>query len=152
MKQCDSSQLLWVGCLDRQQKITSWVESITFPRILLSLPIFMLARQTLSTGQNLLPSNPSVGLKVLSSPRTKMPFSHFHLGELHNITITQAPVAGTDFWYFPIMIYRSRNCIGRNFALMEMRLILSAFVYHFNFQPVPESVEDAKDLRQFITY
>ncbi|GAB5585105.1 hypothetical protein Unana1_00005 [Umbelopsis nana] len=46
----------------------------------------------------------------------------------------------------------SRNCIGRNFALMEMRLILSAFVYHFNFEPVPESVEDAKDLRQFITY
>ncbi|CAO3674069.1 unnamed protein product [Umbelopsis vinacea] len=46
----------------------------------------------------------------------------------------------------------SRNCIGRNFALMEMRLILSSFVYHFNFEPVQESVEDAKDLRQFITY
>lgn len=51
-----------------------------------------------------------------------------------------------------IFFNRSRNCIGRNFALMEMRLILSSFVYHFNFEPVQESVEDAKDLRQFITY
>ncbi|KAI9279202.1 cytochrome P450 [Umbelopsis sp. AD052] len=46
----------------------------------------------------------------------------------------------------------SRNCIGKNFAWMEMRLLLSSFVYNFNFDPVPESVEDAKDLRQFITY
>ncbi|KAI8584443.1 hypothetical protein K450DRAFT_216439 [Umbelopsis ramanniana AG] len=46
----------------------------------------------------------------------------------------------------------SRNCIGKNFAWMEMRLLLASFVYNFNFDPVPESVEDAKHLRQFITY
>lgn len=33
-----------------------------------------------------------------------------------------------------------------------MRLLLASFVYNFNFEAVPQSVEDAKDLRQFITY
>jgi benzoate 4-monooxygenase len=49
-------------------------------------------------------------------------------------------------------ICSSRNCIGKNFAWMEMRLLLASFVYNFNFESVPQSVEDAKDLRQFITY
>ncbi|KAG2173125.1 hypothetical protein INT43_004498 [Umbelopsis isabellina] len=46
----------------------------------------------------------------------------------------------------------SRNCIGQNFAMMEMRLILASFVYNFNIEPVTESVEALKDLRQYITY
>lgn len=46
----------------------------------------------------------------------------------------------------------SRNCIGQNFAMMEMRLILASFVYNFNIEPVTESIEALKDLRQYVTY
>lgn len=46
----------------------------------------------------------------------------------------------------------SRNCIGKNFAWMEMRLILASFVYNFDIAPVPESIEGLKDLRQYVTY
>jgi cytochrome P450 len=46
----------------------------------------------------------------------------------------------------------SRNCIGQNFAWMEMRLILASFVYNFNIEPVPESIKALKDLRQYVTY
>ncbi|CAM0140406.1 unnamed protein product [Umbelopsis sp. WA50703] len=46
----------------------------------------------------------------------------------------------------------SRNCIGKNFAWMEMRLILASFVYNFDMKPVQESLDDLKDLRQYVTY
>ncbi|KAI7890607.1 cytochrome P450 [Mucor mucedo] len=45
----------------------------------------------------------------------------------------------------------SRNCIGKNFALMEMRLCLAALLKHFEFVAIPSEMEDALELRTFIT-
>ncbi|KAH8555621.1 cytochrome P450 [Umbelopsis sp. PMI_123] len=45
----------------------------------------------------------------------------------------------------------SRNCIGKNFALQEMRLVLSTLIKKFDFETIPESVKDAEDIRHFIT-
>ncbi|KAI8340558.1 cytochrome P450 [Chlamydoabsidia padenii] len=45
----------------------------------------------------------------------------------------------------------SRNCIGKQFALQEMRLTLSTLMKRYDFKPIPEELEAAKDLRQFIT-
>ncbi|CAM0136093.1 hypothetical protein VKS41_005519 [Umbelopsis sp. WA50703] len=45
----------------------------------------------------------------------------------------------------------SRNCIGKNFALQEIRLELATLVKKFDFEAIPESMKDAEDIRHFIT-
>lgn len=46
---------------------------------------------------------------------------------------------------------RSRNCIGKNFALQEMRLALANFFKYYEIKPIPEEMEEAKNLRQYLT-
>ncbi|KAI8079930.1 cytochrome P450 [Halteromyces radiatus] len=45
----------------------------------------------------------------------------------------------------------SRNCIGKNFALMEMRLALSALIKLFDITAIPDEMEQANDIRHFVT-
>ncbi|KAH8555620.1 cytochrome P450 [Umbelopsis sp. PMI_123] len=45
----------------------------------------------------------------------------------------------------------SRNCIGKVFALQEMRVCIATLVRNFEFLPIESSMEDAKDRRQFVT-
>ena len=45
----------------------------------------------------------------------------------------------------------SRNCIGRNFALQEMRITLATFLRLYDIAPIEQEMEESKDLRQFIT-
>ncbi|CAO3615847.1 unnamed protein product [Cunninghamella blakesleeana] len=52
--------------------------------------------------------------------------------------------------YYPFSA-GSRNCIGKQFALMEMRLSIATLVKHYDFKAIPAELEAAKDLRQFIT-
>jgi benzoate 4-monooxygenase len=49
------------------------------------------------------------------------------------------------------MWYRSRNCIGSKFALQEMRITLATLVKRYELKAIPEELENAKDIRQFIT-
>jgi hypothetical protein len=46
---------------------------------------------------------------------------------------------------------RSRNCIGKNFALQEMRISLASLLKHFDIAPIPQEMEDSKNRRHFIT-
>ncbi|CAG8470876.1 6455_t:CDS:10 [Paraglomus occultum] len=43
----------------------------------------------------------------------------------------------------------SRNCIGQNFALLEMRLIISSLLRRFRFEDIPG--QDYSDIVQFVT-
>ncbi|CAO3619566.1 unnamed protein product [Cunninghamella echinulata] len=52
--------------------------------------------------------------------------------------------------YYPFSA-GSRGCIGKKFALMEMRLSIATLVKHYEFKAIPEELDNAKDLRQFIT-
>ncbi|ORY97299.1 cytochrome P450 [Syncephalastrum racemosum] len=45
----------------------------------------------------------------------------------------------------------SRNCIGRNFAMQEMRLAIATLIKHYDFQSMPEELLNAEDRRAFIT-
>ncbi|KAI9328648.1 cytochrome P450 [Pilaira anomala] len=45
----------------------------------------------------------------------------------------------------------SRNCIGKNFALQEMRLCLASLLKNFEISAIPQEMEDAKNIRTFIT-
>ncbi|RUP51560.1 cytochrome P450 [Jimgerdemannia flammicorona] len=45
----------------------------------------------------------------------------------------------------------SRNCIGKNFAWMEMRLILATLFKYFEFDLIPSEMPKADDLAQFVT-
>ncbi|ORZ00125.1 cytochrome P450 [Syncephalastrum racemosum] len=45
----------------------------------------------------------------------------------------------------------SRNCIGKNFALQEMRISLATLVKYYDLKPIPQELEDAKDIRQYLT-
>ncbi|CAO3635624.1 unnamed protein product [Cunninghamella blakesleeana] len=45
----------------------------------------------------------------------------------------------------------SRNCIGKQFALMEMRLVLATMMKLFDFTPIPEEMIASEDVRHFIT-
>jgi cytochrome P450 len=48
-------------------------------------------------------------------------------------------------------MHSSRNCIGKMFSMQEMRLCITSLVKQFTIKPIAESMEDAKDRRQFIT-
>jgi cytochrome P450 len=45
----------------------------------------------------------------------------------------------------------TRNCIGKNFALQEMRICLSTFLKHFEIAPIEQEMKDAEEIRTFIT-
>jgi cytochrome P450 len=45
----------------------------------------------------------------------------------------------------------SRNCIGQNFALQEMRIALATFLKHFDIAPIDEEMKETTKLRQRIT-
>ncbi|KAI8641354.1 cytochrome P450 [Parasitella parasitica] len=45
----------------------------------------------------------------------------------------------------------SRNCIGKNFALQEMRIAIATLLKTFEIKAIDQEMEDAKDRRQFIT-
>lgn len=53
------------------------------------------------------------------------------------------------------LIYRyinsSRNCIGKTFALQEMRLSIAHLVKMFDFYATTQELEDAQDRSSFIT-
>ncbi|KAI8346368.1 cytochrome P450 [Choanephora cucurbitarum] len=45
----------------------------------------------------------------------------------------------------------SRNCIGKNFALQEMRITVATFLKHFSIAAIPEEMKQAEERRHFIT-
>ncbi|KAI8879798.1 cytochrome P450 [Backusella circina FSU 941] len=45
----------------------------------------------------------------------------------------------------------SRNCIGKNFALQEMRLSLSALLKYYEILPIEQEMKDAEERRAYIT-
>jgi hypothetical protein len=42
----------------------------------------------------------------------------------------------------------SRNCIGKNFALQEMRIVLATLLKHFDIASIEEEMKEATKLRQ----
>lgn len=46
---------------------------------------------------------------------------------------------------------RSRNCIGKNFAIQEMRLSLAMLVRLYDLKAIPEEMEQAEHVRQYQT-
>jgi cytochrome P450 len=52
--------------------------------------------------------------------------------------------------FFPFGI-GSRNCIGENFAWMQMRLVLATLIGRFDLTPLAMEMEQAKEVRHFIT-
>ncbi|KAI8071386.1 cytochrome P450 [Gongronella butleri] len=64
--------------------------------------------------------------------------------------LPDAPVPAATDVFFPFSI-GSRNCVGMNFAKIEMRLGLASFLRHFDIAPIPAEMEQAKDVRHFIT-
>lgn len=45
----------------------------------------------------------------------------------------------------------TRNCIGKNFALQEMRLVIATLLKTYEIQPIEEEMKEAKERRHFIT-
>ncbi|KAI8882446.1 cytochrome P450 [Backusella circina FSU 941] len=45
----------------------------------------------------------------------------------------------------------SRNCIGKNFALQEMRVALACLLKYYDIQPIEAEMKDSIDVRHFIT-
>lgn len=50
-----------------------------------------------------------------------------------------------------MVLYSSRNCIGKNFAMQEMRISLATLVKHYDFKTIPQEMEDSKEVRQYLT-
>lgn len=47
--------------------------------------------------------------------------------------------------------FRSRNCIGKLYAMVEMRLCISMLVKLYDLEAIPEELEQAEDKRAFMT-
>ncbi|KAI9473437.1 MAG: cytochrome P450 [Benjaminiella poitrasii] len=45
----------------------------------------------------------------------------------------------------------TRNCIGKNFALQEMRIAISTLLKNFEIVPIEQEMKDAQDRRAFVT-
>ncbi|KAL0075764.1 cytochrome P450 CYP5313 [Phycomyces blakesleeanus] len=45
----------------------------------------------------------------------------------------------------------SRNCVGKEFAMNEMRLAISTIIKHYDIEPISEEMEVARETRYFIT-
>ncbi|KAI9009964.1 cytochrome P450 [Phycomyces nitens] len=52
--------------------------------------------------------------------------------------------------FFPFSM-GSRNCIGKDFAMNEMRLVLATIIKHFEIKPIPDQLIAAEDKRHFLT-
>ncbi|KAL0087814.1 cytochrome P450 CYP5313 [Phycomyces blakesleeanus] len=52
--------------------------------------------------------------------------------------------------YFPFSA-GSRNCIGKDFALNEMRLVLATLIKHYYIEPIPEQMVAAMEKRHYLT-
>ncbi|ORZ05408.1 cytochrome P450 [Absidia repens] len=52
--------------------------------------------------------------------------------------------------FYPFSV-GSRNCVGKNFAIMEMRLVLATLIKRFDLSPIPDEMEQAKEVRHFVT-
>lgn len=50
-----------------------------------------------------------------------------------------------------LTLLRSRNCIGKNFALQELRLALANFFKYYEIKPIPKEMKEAENLRQYLT-
>ncbi|KAI8379333.1 cytochrome P450 [Radiomyces spectabilis] len=59
------------------------------------------------------------------------------------------PKPSTDA-FFPFSI-GTRNCIGKNFALQEMRITIATLVKLYDMKPIPQELKDAEQRRHFIT-
>ncbi|CAO3652710.1 unnamed protein product [Mucor hiemalis] len=63
----------------------------------------------------------------------------------------QIPGQFNDLEAFHPFSAGTRNCVGKNFALQEMRLALSSLLKNFELQPIEQEMLDAQDIRTFIT-
>ncbi|KAI8338009.1 cytochrome P450 [Chlamydoabsidia padenii] len=45
----------------------------------------------------------------------------------------------------------SRNCVGKNFAWMEMRLVLATLIKRFELTPLAAEMEQAKEIRHYVS-
>ncbi|ORX46274.1 cytochrome P450 [Hesseltinella vesiculosa] len=61
-----------------------------------------------------------------------------------------APVPPANDAFFPFST-GSRDCIGKAFARKEMQLGIASFIRRFNIEPIAEEMEDAKQVRHFVT-
>ncbi|CAO3610605.1 unnamed protein product [Cunninghamella echinulata] len=59
--------------------------------------------------------------------------------------------SNADINYLMNFSLGSRNCIGKNFALMEMRLVLATLIKLYDFTAIPEEMKASEDVRHFIT-
>ncbi|KAI8982259.1 cytochrome P450 [Mycotypha africana] len=61
-------------------------------------------------------------------------------------------IEGTDDLeaFFPFSA-GSRNCIGKNFAMQEMRIAIATLLKTYDIAPIPQEMEDATSRRHFIT-
>lgn len=50
-----------------------------------------------------------------------------------------------------ILLYRTRNCIGKNFALQEMRILIATVLKTYDIQPIEQEMIGSHERRQFIT-
>ncbi|KAG2203174.1 hypothetical protein INT46_008932 [Mucor plumbeus] len=58
---------------------------------------------------------------------------------------------GNDLEAFFTFSAGSRNCIGKNFALQEMRIAIATLLKTFEIKAIEQEMKDAEDRRQFIT-
>lgn len=73
------------------------------------------------------------------------PHRHFEPGELTSVGIAASGINPQSLRYSPF-VHAPRNCLGRNFAQMEMRLILPEIIKRFSFSLAPpyDTVQNTK--------
>jgi hypothetical protein len=55
------------------------------------------------------------------------------------------------YYSLSILLCRTRNCIGKNFALQEMRILIATMLKTYDIQPIEQEMIGSHERRQFIT-
>ncbi|KAF1799833.1 cytochrome P450 CYP5313 [Mucor lusitanicus] len=109
-------------------------------------------KDTLLDGRVFVPKDTTLGCNILHAQINSKYWPHPHKFQPERwLEGNQNKSEASDLEAFYSFSVGTRNCIGKNFALQEMRLVIATLLKTYEIQPIEEEMKEAKERRHFIT-
>ncbi|ORY97309.1 cytochrome P450 [Syncephalastrum racemosum] len=109
-------------------------------------------QDTVLGGRLMVPKGTTVLLNIMHAQTNEAywPQAHRYIPERWLDDAKEHMLSADPEAFYPFSL-GSRNCIGRNFAMQEMRLAIATLIKYYDFKSIPQEHDHAKDRRAFIT-
>ncbi|CAO3649524.1 unnamed protein product [Mucor fragilis] len=109
-------------------------------------------KDTMLDGRVFVPKDTTIGCNILHAQVNSKYWPHPHEFKPERwFEDSQNNGETSDLEAFFTFSVGTRNCIGKNFALQEMRLVIATLLKTYEIQPIEAEMEEAKERRHFIT-